>query len=150
MTTTMNQGRDAVALAGRILLALIFVVSGFGKIGGFAGAVGYIASKGLPMPEVLAALTIVLELGGGLLIMVGWKSRWVALLIFLWLIPTSLIFHAFWAAPAAQAMTQQIQFMKNVSIMGGMLLLFAFGPGRYSADSRRACLPSFEPVQRVL
>jgi len=134
MTTTMNQGRDAAALVGRVLLALIFVISGFGKIGGFAGVAGYIASKGLPMPEVLAALTIVLELGGGLLIMVGWKSRWVALLIFLWLIPTSLIFHAFWAAPAEQAMAQQIQFMKNVSIMGGMLLLFAFGPGRYSAD----------------
>ena len=86
------------------------------------------------MPEILAALTIALELGGGLLIMVGWKSRWVALLIFLWLIPTSLIFHAFWASPADQVMTQKIQFMKNVSIIGGMLLLFAFGPGRYSAD----------------
>src|SRR5438445_3157289 len=111
MITKMNPGRDAAALVGRILLALIFVVSGFGKIGGFAGTAGYIASKGLPIPEVLAVLTIALELGGGLLIMAGWKSRWVALLFFLWLVPTSLIFHPFWASPADEAMTQQIQFM---------------------------------------
>src|SRR5438270_10055604 len=84
------------ALIGRILIALIFVLSGFSKIGGFSGVVGYIGSKGLPMPEVLAALTIALELGGGLLLMIGFKTRWVALLFFLWLIPTTLVFHRFW------------------------------------------------------
>ena len=127
---------NAAALAGRILLAVIFVISGYGKIGGFQGVVGYIGSKGLPMPEVLAALTIALELGGGLLLMLGWKVRWVAVLFFLWLIPTTLIFHRFWGIDAAQVQAQQINFLKNVSIMGGMLLAFAYGPGAWSVDKK--------------
>ena len=127
---------NAAALIGRILLAAIFVISGFMKIGGFSGVAGYIGSKGLPMPQVLAALTIALELGGGLLLVIGWKVRWVALLFFLWLIPTTLVFHQFWGIDAAQVQNQMNNFLKNVSIMGGMLLLVAFGPGAYSVDKR--------------
>jgi putative oxidoreductase len=133
MNTNPN---NAAALVGRILLAAIFVISGFGKITGFEGTAGYIASKGLPMPQVLTALTIALELGGGILIVIGYKVRWVALAFFLWLIPTTLIFHKFWGIDAAQAQNQMIHFLKNVSIMGGMLLLFAFGPGAYSVDKK--------------
>ena len=127
---------NAVALVGRILLAAIFIISGFLKIGGFAGTAGYMASKGLPMPQVLLVLTIALELGGGILIAIGFKARWVALLFFLWLIPTTLIFHPFWGIDAAQVQNQMNNFLKNVSIMGGMLLLFAYGPGAYSLDKR--------------
>jgi putative oxidoreductase len=127
---------NLLALIGRILVALIFVISGFGKIGGFEGVTGYIASKGLPMPAVLAALTIALELGGGLLLVIGYKVRIVAVLFFLWLIPTTLIFHKFWGIDAAQAQNQMNNFMKNVSIMGAMLLITAFGPGAYSVDKR--------------
>ena len=125
-----------LALAGRILLAVLFVISGFGKIGGFDGVAGYIAAKGLPMPQVLAALTIALELGGGILLLVGYKVRWVALAFFLWLIPTTLIFHKFWGIDAGQVQNQMNHFLKNVSIMGGMLLVMAFGPGAYSVDRR--------------
>ena len=128
--------QNTAALVGRILLALIFVISGFGKIGGFEGVAGYIGSKGLPMPEVLAALTIALELGAGILLMLGFKARWVALLFFLWLIPTTLIFHKFWGIDAAQVQNQFNNFMKNVSIMGAMWMLMAFGPGPYSVDKR--------------
>ncbi|MEP7262167.1 MAG: DoxX family protein, partial [Usitatibacter sp.] len=88
---------NTLALAGRILIALLFVISGFGKIAGFAGIAGYIGSKGLPMPQVLAALTIALELGGGILLIAGYKVRWVAIAFFLWLIPTTFLFHAFWS-----------------------------------------------------
>jgi putative oxidoreductase len=133
----MNPGlTNALALAGRILVALIFVISGYGKIGGFDGVAGYIGSKGLPFPQVLATLTILLELGGGLLLMLGYKTRWVALLFFLWLIPTTLIFHAFWGHEPKAAQQMQIHFMKNMSIMGAMLLLVAYGPGAYSIDRR--------------
>ena len=135
MTTFFESKQNLAALVGRILLALIFVISGYGKIAGFAGVTGYIASKGLPMPAVLAGLTVALEVVGGLLILSGWKSRWVALIFFLWLIPTSVIFHAFWSVPPEQVSAQQIQFLKNVSIMGGMLLLVVFGPGRYSVGT---------------
>jgi putative oxidoreductase len=127
---------NAAALVGRILIALIFVISGFNKITGFSGVAGYIGSKGLPMPEVLAALTIALELGGGILLVIGWKTRWVALLFFLWLIPTTLVFHKFWGIDAAQVQNQFTNFMKNVSIMGAMAMLMAFGPGPYSVDKR--------------
>ncbi len=127
---------NLAALVGRVLLALLFVISGFNKIAGFEGTVGYMASKGLPMPQVLLALTILLELGGGLLLVIGWKVRWVTLAFFLWLIPTTFIFHKFWGIDAAQVQNQMNNFLKNVSIMGGMLLLWALGPGAYSLDKR--------------
>lgn len=127
---------NLLALAGRILIAAIFVISGFGKIGGFEGVAGYIGSKGLPMPQVLAALTIVLELGGGILLVLGFKTRWIATLFFLWLIPTTVIFHRFWGVDPQTAQQMQIHFLKNVSIMGAMLMLVAFGPGAYSLDKR--------------
>lgn len=127
---------NAVALVGRILLATIFVISGAGKIFKFAATAGYMASKGLPLPEVLLVGTIVIELLGGLMLAAGLKARWVALVIFLWLIPTTFIFHAFWGLDPKEAQMQQIQFLKNVAIMGGMLMVFALGPGAYSLDKR--------------
>lgn len=121
-------------LIGRVLLALIFILSGFGKITSFAASAGYMASKGLPMPEVLLVPTILIELGGGLLIALGYKARWAALVIFLFLIPTTLIFHNFWAVEAGQVRAQMIQFQKNLAIMGGMLYVVFTGAGRYSLD----------------
>jgi putative oxidoreductase len=122
---------------GRILLALIFVISGIGKITGFEGAVGYIASKGLPLPQLGAILAVVIELGAGLLLLVGWQTRWAATALFLFLIPTTLLFHDFWSYTGSQARMQQIQFMKNLAIMGGMLYAMAFGGGALSIDNRK-------------
>ena len=134
----MNQNmQNSTALAGRILLALIFVLSGFNKITGFDGTAAYMASAGLPFTKVLLVLTIVVELGGGLLIMLGWKARWVALVVFLFLIPVTLVFHNP-AADPAQAQQQMVHLLKNVAIMGGMLHLFAFGAGAWSVDGRRS------------
>jgi putative oxidoreductase len=123
---------------GRILLALIFVVSGFDKITGFEGAVGYIASKGLPLPQLGAVLAIIVELGAGILLVVGWQARWAATALFLFLIPTTLIFHNFWGVELAQKSMQTIQFMKNLCIMGGMLYIMAFGAGPFSVDNRKS------------
>jgi len=117
-----------------VLLATIFVISGFGKIAGFEGTVGHIAQKGLPIPQVLALISILIEFGGGVALLLGWKARWVALAFMVFLIVITPIFHGFWGVSPEQAMAQQINFMKNVSILGGMMLLFAFGPGRYSVD----------------
>jgi len=96
--------------------------------------VANITGKGLPMPEVLAVLTILIELGAGLLLVIGWKARWAAFLLFLFIIPVSLVYHNFWTMEGAQAAMNKIQFLKNVSIMGGMLLVAALGTGRYSLD----------------
>lgn len=130
----MMTAHPAVLLIGRLLLALIFILSGFSKITGFAGTVGYMASQGLPVPQLLIIPAILIELGGGLLILIGYQTRWAALAIVLFLIPTTLIFHAFWAVPTEQVQMQMIQFQKNLAIMGGLLCLMAAGPGRYSVD----------------
>lgn len=127
---------DTAALVGRILLAVMFITSGFGKIGGFEDTVGYIASKGLPLPQVGAIIAIVVELGGGILLAIGYKARWAALALAVFTIVAAIFFHNYWAAEAAEKMGQQINFWKNVSITGGMLMVFAFGPGRYSLDRR--------------
>jgi len=123
-----NPLQNISALAGRILLASLFVLSGFNKITGFAGTADYMASKGLPMAEVLLVLTILVELGGGLMLILGYRARMAALAIFLFIIPVTLVFHNFWAVPAAEAQMQMIQFMKNLAIMGGMLCIVAFAP----------------------
>jgi putative oxidoreductase len=133
-----TQTQNTVALIGRILLAVIFILSGFSKIGGFAGTAGYIASKGLPMASVLAALTIVVELGGGLALATGFLARWAALALAVFSVLAAIIFHNFWAVPPEQVMMQNINFMKNISIAGGMLMVFAFGPGSLSLAGKRA------------
>jgi putative oxidoreductase len=124
----------AAALVGRILLAAIFITSGFGKITGFEGTVGYIASKGLPLPQVGAIVAILVELGGGILLAIGFKARWAALVIAIFTLAAGILFHNYWAVDAAQRMAQEINFWKNVAISGGALAFFAFGPGRYSLD----------------
>ena len=129
--------QDQTVLLGRILLAVMFVLSGLGKIAGFDGTVGYIASKGLPVPQLVAVLTICVEVGGGLLLVAGFMARQAALGLAVFTLLAALIFHNFWAAPEAQHMAQFINFMKNVSITGGMLVLAAFGPGAYSVDASR-------------
>ena len=128
--------RSPLALVGRFLLALMFVLAGFSKIAGFAGTVGYIESKGLPAAQVLAVLTVVLEIGGGLALMAGFHARWAALLLALFTLLASVVFHNFWAMPAEQQMMQQLMFMKNLSVVGGLLLVAALGAGPASLDAR--------------
>ena len=125
---------DAAALAGRILLAVLFLKSGWGKIGGFDQTAAMMASKGIPLANIALVITILMELGGGILLVIGYKARWAALGLALWLIPVTLTFHNYWAVPPEQVQAQTINFFKNLSIFGGMLMVFAFGPGRYSLD----------------
>ncbi len=129
--------QNALTLVGRALIALLFIPAGFAKIGGFAGVAGYIASKGVPLPEVAAALAIAAELGLGLLLLFGWKARWAALGLAIFVAVITPIFHNFWASPPAQLAAQQLNFYKNMAILGGLLLLVAFGPGGWSVDGNR-------------
>lgn len=123
-------------LIGRILVALIFLISGIGKLMGFAGTAGYIASKGLPMPEVLAAIAIVIEIGGATMIILGWKAKLGALALLAFMIPVTLIFHPFWAVAADQMQLQRIMFLKNLSITGALFYIMAYGSGSCSLDKR--------------
>ena len=133
----LNNLQNPLALLGRILLAVLFIMSGFNKISGFEGTVGYIASKGLPLPQLGAIIAIVVEFGGGLLILVGFQTRYVALVMAIFTLAAGVFFHNFWALPPAQVQNMFIHFWKNVSIAGGFLMLAAFGPGTISVDGRR-------------
>ena len=103
--------QNPLALIGRLLLALLFLPAGISKIGGFAGTVGYIASKGLPVPSVAAAIAIVVEVGGALALIAGFGTRWAALALALFTFVASFFFHNYWGVPAEQAMVQQLMFL---------------------------------------
>jgi putative oxidoreductase len=133
----LNNLQNPLALLGRILLSLLFIMSGFNKIGGFEGTVGYIASAGLPLATLGAVIAIVCELGGGLLVLVGFQTRYVALVMAIFTLAAGVFFHKFWAVPPAQVQNMFIHFWKNVSIAGGFLMLAAFGPGSISVDAKR-------------
>jgi len=132
-----NQLQAPLSLAGRILMAIIFIGSGLSKATGFAATVGYIASKGLPMPEVGAAAACVLELLGGLALLAGWHTRLVATLLAIFTVSAGVLFHGFWSFPPEQMVAQQVHFLKNLCIAGGLLGLVAWGAGPWSLDARK-------------
>ncbi len=129
--------QNPLALAGRILLALLFVPAGYGKIAGFSGTVGYAASMGMPLPSVGVAIGLVIELLGGLALLIGWGTRWAALALAVFTLAASFVFHAYWSLPEAQQATQQLMFFKNLAITGGLLAFAAFGAGAWSVDGTR-------------
>lgn len=122
-------------LIGRLCMAWLFIPAGWGKLGGgFAGTIGYISSKGLPFPMVLAAIALAIEILAGIAVLVGYKTRWAAAALALFTLMAAVFFHNFWAVPADQVMAQQINFNKNIAILGGLLFLVAWGPGALSVD----------------
>ena len=133
----LTPAQNALALIGRVLIALLFVPAGWGKIAGFAGTAGYIASKGVPLPEVCAAIAIAAELGLGLLLLVGYQARWAALGLGIFIAVITPIFHGYWAVPDAQKAMQQMNFFKNMAIAGGVFAFAAFGAGAWSLDGKR-------------
>ena len=128
---------DTLALVGRILMAWLFIPAGFGKIAGFSGSVGYAASVGLPLPEVGVAIGLLIELLGGIFLLIGFMTRPAALALALFTLVASFFFHAYWSMPADQAMMQQLMFNKNLAIVGGLLAFAAFGAGGLSVDAKR-------------
>jgi putative oxidoreductase len=134
----MNTLATPAALAGRLLLGGFFLYYGLSKFGALEGTAGYIASQGLPMPGVLAFLTAALETLGGLALLVGFQARIAALALAAFTLLATVIFHAFWAVPAEQAFVQQLMFMKNLALTGGLLMLVALGAGPLSLDTRRS------------
>lgn len=124
-------------LLGRLLIAAVFIPAGLMKIPGFDATAGYMAAKGLPLVPLLLTATILIEAGCGLLILLGWRAREAALVLFLFLIPVTVIFHGFWGIEdAAAKAAEQRAFMKNVGIMGGVLLLAGLGSGPFSLQRR--------------
>ena len=113
---------------GRVLLSVIFILSGLGKIPHFHDIAGMMAQKGIPLATVALVITLCIEIGGGLMVLTGFGARYAALILFLWLIPVTLVFHHFWGLPAEQQQDQMVNFLKNVAIMGGLLILMFASP----------------------
>jgi putative oxidoreductase len=132
--------QNLLALIGRVLIAALFLPFGYGIITNFAGTVRYVTSAGLPMPEVVAAIALFVEVVLVLLLLVGYQTRWAALGILLFTLAAAFIFHPFWDVPAAQLVAQKTNFLKNMAIAGGLFGIVAWGPGAWSLDGMRGRL----------
>jgi putative oxidoreductase len=127
--------RSGTALVGRILIAAIFIVSGIAKLTDPAGATGYMNMAGVPNADTLVYVAGLAELAGGLSLVFGFLTRIGAMGLIVFLAITTFYFHNFWALPEAEAKMQMVQFMKNLSIIGGLFMVVAMGSGRYSVDA---------------
>ena len=122
----------AVTALGRLLLALIFIMSGFGKLMAPGPTIGYIAHVGLPVPPAAYIVALIVELGGGLLLLAGFLTRWVALALGVFCLVTAFAVHGF------GDMNSQIHALKNIAMAGGFLFVMAHGAGAWSVDAMRA------------
>ena len=132
-------------LIGRVALGTIFILSGFGKLMAWSGTAAYSASKGVP--QILLVIATALELLGGISMVTGFKARWGALALIVFLVPVTLVFHGFWAVPADQQQAQMVEFLKNLSIAGGLLIVLGRGGGAFSIDAMR--MPAGGPPLRT-
>jgi putative oxidoreductase len=137
------------APVGRVLLALIFLLSAVGKFNDWPATTNMIAEKGLPAADALLSVAVVLEIVGGASVLFGLYARLGAVALLAFLVPVTVIMHDFWAYEGAEQMNQMINFMKNVSITGGVLLVLAFGAGPCSIDSLTTPKPNPAPRPTV-
>jgi putative oxidoreductase len=134
--TLFENQKDTVILVARILLMVLFVMFGWSKLTGFSGTVAYMTSTGAPAPGLSAAIAVVMELVVGIALLVGFYTRPLALLLALYTLGTAIIGHHYWNMTGAVQYDNMIHFYKNISIMGGLLLLCVTGAGKYSIDRR--------------
>jgi putative oxidoreductase len=133
---TAARGADETLLVGRLLLVILFVISGWAKLWGFSGTIAYMTQTGAPVPILSAVIAVFVELILSIMIIVGALTRPMAVLLALYTLGTALIGHHYWTFTGPPRAANMINFYKNVSIVGGFLLLYVSGPGRYSVDSR--------------
>ncbi len=122
------------ALVGRVLVTPVFLCTGLMKATHFAATAATLASMKIPLATVATAVVILIELGGGISVLVGFKTRFCAWIMFLYLIPVTFLVHSFWKMSGTAQIDNMVHFLKNLSIMGALLLLAAYGPGPLSVD----------------
>jgi putative oxidoreductase len=133
-----NSSSSVVPLLGRILISPVFIISGIFKVVGFSTMMGFVAAAHLPFPKFSLACAAAIEILGGLALLTGFHTRLAAWIVFLFLIPTTILFHLLPAMHGMDSQNNMGHFMKNLAIMGGLLILATFGAGAYSVDSARA------------
>jgi putative oxidoreductase len=133
--------RDEVLLIARILLAILFLTSGWGKLTGYSGTVAYMTQIGVPLPAVATVVAIAVEFLGSIALILGIWTRPLAVLFALFTLATAFLGHHFWTMEGAERYANSINFYKNLSIVGGFLLLYVAGAGKYSVDARLSLRP---------
>jgi putative oxidoreductase len=131
-----SAAQSQMLLIGRVLLGLLFLVAGIRKIMFYSGSVAYFAKLGFPAPEIMGVLAILIELGGGALLLLGWQTRRISWLLILFVAIATAMAHRFWEFDAAQYANQMNHFLKNAAIVGGLLYVAVLGAGRLSLDER--------------
>jgi len=134
--TLFENRKDELLLIARLLLVILFVLFGWSKLTGFSGTIAFMVTEGAPLPTVAAVIAVVMELLVGIAIALGFYTRPLAYLLALYTLATAFIGHHYWTMPDAERMANMINFYKNLSIAGGLLLLCVSGPGKYSLDRR--------------
>jgi putative oxidoreductase len=130
----MNTYQNTLNLLGRLLIVALFLPAGLSKITGFEGTFGYFTSLGMIAPTLAVVIAIIAEVLGGIALLVGFKTRLVAVLLAVFTLAASIFGHAFWAAPAEAAFVAQLLFFKNIAVIGGLLILASSGAGKFSID----------------
>lgn len=125
---------EILSLLGRICIAMIFVVAGFNNFMDFSGTVAFFSSEGLPFAKILAIFGIGAEIVGGLMVLLGFRARFGAFILFLFTLPTTFVFYDFWTLESTAAINHMQHFMKNFAMMGGLLYIMAYGAGSISVD----------------
>jgi putative oxidoreductase len=132
----MDKNSGVTLLVARLGAGAIFLISGVGKLAAWSATAAFAGSKGVP--TVLLAAATAVEILGAISVLAGWKARWGAAALVAFLVPVTLVFHNFWAYQGAEAQLQMVQLLKNVGIGGGLLAIFAAGPGALSVDAHRS------------
>jgi len=135
MSIQHNHLHNALTVAGRVLLASLFIPAGLNKVTNFAGTVEFVSTSGVPFPEVAVGTAALIEIIAGLAVLIGFHVRWAALALGLFTLLASVLFHAYWAATPDQQYVAQLLFFKNIAVIGGLLSLTAAGPGAWSVTS---------------
>ena len=131
-----SAAQSQMLLIGRVLLGVLFLVAGLRIIQAYSGNIGYFTRLGFPAPEVMTVLAIIIEIGGGALLILGWQTRRIAWLLMLFVVIATALAHRFWEFDAAQYGNQLNHFLKNIAIIGGLLYVAVLGAGRLSLDER--------------
>jgi putative oxidoreductase len=131
----MNSLNDGAALLGRLLLSVIFILSGVQKLTDFNGTIAFVGAEGLPVPILAAIVAVVVECVGGILLIIGYQTRLTGIVLAVWCIATALVAHSDFSNP-----DQMINFLKNVAMAGGFLQLVAFGAGAWGIDGRHSAI----------
>lgn len=137
MAKDYNALQNWAALIGRIFVALIFIIAGIQKITQYHSMTNTLQQMGLPSSQWLLILAIIFELGGGLLVFFGWFARFGAILLFVFVVVATFLFHSFWTFQGAAMVNQMQHFFKNLSIAGALLYIMAFGAGNYAFTRRK-------------